>query len=302
MVDFNSSDDCGIYKVDSKNIIVQSLDFITPIVDDLYIYGQIAASNSLSDIFAKGSTAHTAMSILMWDNKHLDTLGANSILQGALSKLIESNCALIGGHSVIDIEQKFGLSVTGIINDGIFWRNNTAKIGDVLILTKPIGSGILSSALKSEKLIFSRELDVVKSMISLNLNTMLEAKSFNVSACTDVSGFGLIGHVSEMINSDISINLYTDNILLFDRVVEFAKQGIIPGGSYKNKEALQKNVLNVTKKDDIYYYDAQTSGGLLIAINKGDSTALLSNLINKGINASIIGECVKKDGYGIYLY
>lgn len=302
LVDFNNSDDCGIYKIDSRNIIVQSLDFITPIVDDLYVYGQIAAANSLSDVFAKGSVAHTAMSILMWDNKHIDVIGANKILQGALSKLIESNCVLIGGHSIVDIEQKFGLSVTGIINDGIFWRNNAAKVGDELILTKPIGTGILSSALKSNNLVFSAELDVVKSMLSLNLSAMLEAKSFNISACTDVSGFGLIGHAKEMINNDISINLYTDNILLFDRVVEFAKQNFIPRGSYRNKEALQNNVSKMMQKDDIYYYDAQTSGGLLIAVNKEDSKILLSNLINRGISASIIGECIKKDRYDIYLY
>lgn len=278
------------------------MDFITPIVDDLYVYGQIAASNSLSDVFAKGSMANTAMSILMWDDKHIDTLGANRILQGALSKLIESNCALIGGHSVIDREQKFGLSVTGIIEDGLFWRNNTAKVGDELILTKPIGSGILSSALKSGYLTFSHDLDVVQSMVKLNLNAMLEAKSFNISACTDVSGFGLIGHVNEMINDEISVNLYTDNILLFDRVEEFAKQDIVPSGSHRNKSALQSNVSKMTCRDDIYYYDAQTSGGLLIAVNKQDATTLLSKLRNSGADASIIGRCIEKDEYNIYLY
>lgn len=302
LVDFNSNDDCGIYRIDSNNIIVQSVDFITPIVDDLYTYGQIAASNSLSDVFAKGSLANTAMSILMWDNEHLDAIGVGEVLKGALSKLVESNCALIGGHSIVDKEQKFGLSVTGIINDGIFWRNNTARVGDCLILTKPIGSGILSSALKSKKLDFNLDLDVITSMTTLNLNTMLIAKAFNISACTDVSGFGLIGHLNEMINNDISINLYTDAVLLFDRVVEFAKEGFIPSGSYNNKKALQNKVSKIMQNDDIYYYDAQTSGGLLIAINKKDSKALLSSLINAGISASIIGECVKKDKFSIYLY
>lgn len=301
LVDFSNNDDCGVYRIDSNNLIVQSVDFITPIVDDLYTYGQIAAANSLSDVFAKGSIANTAMSILIWDNEHLNVVEVNEILQGALSKLIESKCALIGGHSIVDKEQKFGLSVTGIINDGVFWRNNSAKIGDDLILTKPLGSGILSSAFKNDMLEFNHKLDVVQSMTMLNLYSSLESKRFNISACTDVSGFGLIGHINEMINNDISINLYTDNILLFDRVIEFGEKGIIPNGSHKNKKALEANVINLSNKNDIYYYDAQTSGGLIIAIDKKDSNDLLLRLIDRGINAKIIGECIKKDKNKIYL-
>ncbi|MDE6886995.1 MAG: selenide, water dikinase SelD [Helicobacteraceae bacterium] len=301
LVDFKDNDDSGIYKVDESNIIVQSLDFITPIVDDLYIYGGIAAANSLSDVFAKGSDAHTAMSILMWDKEHLNTNEANEILQGALNKLIESSTALLGGHSIVDSEQKFGLSVTGIIKDSIFWRNNTAKIGDLIILTKPIGSGILSSALKAGEMEFSKDLDFVKSMLELNLYAKNEAKKFSISACSDVTGFGLIGHLNEMINQSISINLYANEVAMFDRVREFANIGIIPGGSHKNKATLESSVLNENSIDDIFFYDAQTSGGLLIALDSSNTNELNKILNDKGIQSKIIAECVPKSEYKIYL-
>lgn len=307
-MDFKGNDDCGIYKVGDDCILVQSVDFITPIVDDLYAYGQIAAANSLSDVFAKGSNAHTAMSVLMWDKEHLSQSDANEILQGSLSKLIESSCTLLGGHSIVDKEQKYGLSVTGIINDGIFWRNNTARVGDSIILTKPIGSGILSTAFKNNLLAFDKNLDVVQSMVSLNMESMRITKEFSkkygiaISACSDVTGFGLIGHLIEMINENISINLFSNEVKLFNNVEHFMKLGVIPGGSYANKAALSKYVQNTRGIDDIIYYDAQTSGGLLIALNKNNAVELLNRLLDKGINASIIAECVNKSEYKLYLH
>lgn len=282
-------------------MLAQSLDFITPIVDDPFTYGQIAAANSLSDVFAKGAKAISAMSIFMWDKTHINTDEANEILQGALNKLIECKCPLIGGHSINDSEQKFGLSITGRIFDNIYYRNNTAQIGDKIILTKPIGSGILSSAMKNGKLEFSKNMDVVKSMLMLNSYAMDFANKFEIHAASDVTGFGLLGHMLEMINSDISINLYLDNVKLFDKVIDFAKSGIIPGGSHKNKSTLESRIKNNTNIDDIIYYDAQTSGGLLIALDYKNANELNKILNNEGIDSSIIAECIEKREFDIYL-
>lgn len=237
----------------------------------------------------------------MWDSEHLSQKNVNEILQGAMDKLIESKCALVGGHSINDREQKFGLSITGIIKDGIFWRNNTAKKDDSIILTKPIGSGILSTAFKNNILAFDKNLDVVKSMKELNIYATREAKNFNIHAATDVTGFGLLGHLIEMTNDDISINLHLDNVLKFDKVCKLAKQGVIPSGSYRNKEALKSKIKNNTKEDDIIYYDAQTSGGLLISLDSKDAIKLNKILNQNQIRSSIIAECISKKDYKIYL-
>ncbi|PAF53480.1 selenide, water dikinase SelD [Helicobacter sp. 13S00482-2] len=301
LVDFKDNDDCGIFLLDENTLLVQSVDFITPVVDDPYIYGRIAAANSLSDIFAKGAKAISAMSVLMWDKEHLDIEDVNAILQGSLDALIESECALLGGHSVNDTEQKYGLSVSGIIKDKIFWRNNTAKVGDVIILTKPIGSGILTTAFKNDELLFDINLDVVHSMSALNLKSSLCAKKYPISACTDVTGYGLIGHLYEMINADISICLYYDEIPFFENALALANKGVIPGGSYQNKKALECKVKNTTNYNDIICYDAQTSGGLLLAINEKDAQKLLFELQSEGISANIIAQVSAKSEYDIYL-
>lgn len=301
LVDFKDNDDCGILRIDDNTLLVQSVDFITPIVDDAYIYGQIAAANSLSDVFAKGAKAISAMSVLMWDNEHLDTQDVNAILQGSLEKLIESECPLVGGHSINDSEQKYGLSVSGIIKDNIFWKNNTSKVGDVIILTKPIGSGILTTAFKNDLLEFKPTLDVVRLMATLNLKAAMCAKKYPISACTDVTGYGLIGHLCEMTNTQTSISLYYDEILFFENALELADKGAVPGGSYNNKKALESVVKNTTTKNDIICYDAQTSGGLLIALNERDANSLLLDLRNEGIDATIIAEVVSKREYKIFI-
>lgn len=301
LVDFKHNDDCGILRIDKNTLLVQSVDFITPIVDDPYIYGQIAAANSLSDVFAKGAKAISAMSVLMWDNEHLDTQDVNAILQGSLERLIEAECPLVGGHSINDTEQKYGLSVSGIIKDNIFWRNNTSKVGDVIILTKPIGSGILTTAFKNDLLEFKPTLDVVRSMATLNLKAAMCAKKYPISGCTDVTGYGLIGHLCEMTNAETSISLYYDKILFFEDALELANKGAIPGGSYNNKKALESAVKNTTGKSDIICYDAQTSGGLLIALNEKDAYSLLLDLHNEGINASMIAEVISKREYKIFI-
>ncbi|PAF48459.1 selenide, water dikinase SelD [Helicobacter sp. 12S02634-8] len=301
LLDFKENDDCGIFRLDSHTLLVQSVDFITPIVDDPYIYGQIAAANALSDVFAKGARAYTAMGVLMWDKEHIDTTGVHQILQGALSKLIECGCALLGGHSINDKEQKYGLSVTGIIKDGVFWRNNTANSGDLIILTKPIGSGILSTAFKNDVIAYQNDLDVVVSMRTLNLKASLCAKNFEISACTDVTGYGLIGHLSEMVNENISICLHFDEIPFFQGALELADRGVVPNGSLQNKKALAPMVKSSILANDIICYDAQTSGGLLLAIKAENAQDLLKMLAAEGIEGHIIAQCIPKSTYPIYL-
>ncbi len=294
LVGFKESDDCGIYRLRDNTLLVQSVDFITPVVDDAFMYGQIASANALSDVFAKRARALTAMSLLMWDKEHLEAIDIQAILEGAQAKLDEAKCALVGGHSIVDKEQKYGLSVTGIIEDEIFWRNNSALIGDSIILTKPIGSGILTTALKRGLMEYSSSLEVVQSMASLNLRAKEIAQKFEVSACTDVTGFGLLGHLKEMLNEHISIEVMTNEVLVFDRAIEFLEQEVVPMGSRKNKEFLSPFVQSHFKGNDLIFYDAQTSGGLLIALNEKDAKELLKQLVDNGIQASIIAQCVKK--------
>ena len=325
LVDYKDNDDCGIFRLDGGEIIAQSVDFITPVVDDPFLYGAIAAANALSDIFAKNATPKTALSLLMWDSANLTTADANAILQGALNKLNECGCALLGGHSVNDREQKFGLSVTGVV-EGHFWRNNTAQIGDAIILTKPIGSGILTTAMKGGLLEFRPDLEVVEKMAELNLKAAKIAREFEmqgagirgskhrgagirgagiwggggeicdsrIHAATDVSGFGLIGHLLEMTNPALTIELDAAAVRLFARVEEFANLGAIPGGTHRNKAALESSVKNASNRDCIALYDAQTSGGLLLALEENAAAALDSRLREGGVDSHIIARCVKR--------
>ncbi|RDU59932.1 selenide, water dikinase SelD [Helicobacter marmotae] len=305
---FESNEDCGamLLSNQSENVMLSSVDFITPVVNDPYIYGQIAAANALSDIFAMGGSAISALNLLMWDNAHFDTNIANAILRGGLDKITEAGALLLGGHTIKDKEQKYGLSVNGMVHKSHIWRNHTGQIGDVLVLTKPIGSGILTTAIKADMLKESTE--VIQSMQTLNLYAANIAKAYEIHACTDITGFGLIGHGLEMCEGlkhtpPKSILFYTQQIPLFHHVQTLAQNGIIPGGSYENKKSLQDKVaLQCTLEDDIFYYDAQTSGGLLFALPSKQVKDFINSLHQAGIEqASIIGEIVPKAQRAIIL-
>lgn len=296
---FENNEDCGaiLPSEDSQYAILSTVDFITPVVDDPYIYGQIAAANALSDVFAMGGKAISALNLLMWDSIHFDSSIANAILRGGLDKITESGASLLGGHTIRDNEQKYGLSVNGIVHRDSIWRNHTGRIGDMLVLTKPLGSGILTTAIKSDMLEDSTE--VTQSMLTLNLYAAQVAQKYEIHACTDITGFGLIGHGLEMCdantkNRDKSIIFYTQQIPLFEGVKSLAQSGIVPGGSYGNKKALQDKVdVQCTLEDDIFYYDAQTSGGLLFALPALKAKDFVCELHKIGIHqASIIGEII----------
>ncbi|ASM39352.1 selenophosphate synthetase [Campylobacter sputorum subsp. bovis] len=276
--------------------LVQTLDFITPVVDDPFIYGQIAAANSLSDIFAMGGEVINALNIMGFDSCNFEKSIMSEILQGGKSKINECGGVLVGGHSIETKEMYYGLSVTGKVNPKNFWSNSTAKIGDVLILTKPLGIGVLSTCIKADILNLKEIQEAISYMTQLNFYAISALKDIKVSACTDITGFGLLGHLFEMSRDDISFVLQKDNIPLMKSAIKYANMGFIPAGSYKNMEFV-KTYIYSKDEVDILYFDAQTSGGLLLSIEQKDANKTLINLKNAGYEKSaIIGEvCEPKE-------
>lgn len=274
LITLDTSDDAAVYKINDDIALVQTLDFFTPVVDDPYTYGQIAAANSLSDVYAMGGRPLTAMNITCFPSC-LSTDILKDILRGGADKVMEAGGLLIGGHSVEDDEPKYGLSVTGIVHPKKVWANSGAREGDDLILTKPIGTGILNTAIKAGLTTKAQYNDAVDTMITLNKYAFEAVDGLNISACTDITGFGLLGHAYEMAKaSNVSLEIYSDNIPIIQGAVEFAEMGIIPAGMYANKKHIEDKIfMNNTVKGAIQdiLYDPQTSGGLLLAIHPNDT-------------------------------
>ena len=273
LVGFNTADDAGVYKISPECALVQTVDFFTPIVDDPYTFGAIAAANSLSDVYAMGGKPISALSILAWPAKgDFDDLA--QILKGGAEKIHEADCALLGGHSINDNEIKFGYSVTGTIHPDRIKTNAAARPGDALLLTKRIGTGVISTALKRE---IAQESDVaasIESMLTLNRYACEAMLAFDVHGCTDITGFGLIGHAREMaIASGVTIEIDPRAVHFLPGAVEYARQGAIPGGLKNNREFASSCVEGQSEFDDLLY-DPQTSGGLLISLPEKDAAAL----------------------------
>lgn len=304
IVGYEGSEDAGVYALSEEIALVESVDFITPIVDDPFVYGQIAASNALSDLFAMGAIPKTALNLLMWDRDHLSKEMVREILKGGASKLQEAKVTLLGGHTIADLEQKYGLSVSGVAHPKKIWKNHSARVGDVLILTKAIGSGILATALKSGKLALNPKDDVIVSMIQLNAKASQIAQDFEIHACTDVTGFGLMGHLLEMCGEDKSLEIFAEKIPLFEGVQEWIVQGVIPNGSKQNYDFLLPKIqTTLSFEQSIAYFDAQTSGGLLLALRKDQAFSLLDLLKKDGYERSaIIGEFIPKRDQPITLF
>ena len=235
----DTNEDASIYRISSELALVQTLDFITPIVDSAYHFGAIAAANALSDIFAMGSEAMNALNIVGFDNAHFDESVLCELLQGAKDKCDEAGAVLVGGHTITSAEMFFGLSVTGSVHPQGFFANNTARVGDILVLTKPLGAGILSTALKGGMLENELLNELLDGLMSLNLKASRILREFSPNAMTDVTGFGLLGHAKEMLNSDICIEIHKDKVPFYRGVSEKLKLGLIPGGAYKNQKAVQ---------------------------------------------------------------
>ncbi len=281
---------------------MQSVDFFTPVVDDPFIFGQIAVANALSDIYAMGANPITAMNIAEFPIKKLSINYFADILKGAISKLDEANVALLGGHTVEGEELKYGLSVTGIVEPDNFYTNKGAKVGDSIIITKKIGTGIVATAIKGE---FAQK-DIIDEaiffMTQLNKKTAEIIKNYDsVHAVTDITGFGLIGHMLEvLIASQKEAEIYIDNITFLENVDEYADMGLIPEGLYRNKDFYGCNVKlekEVDELKELLLYDPQTSGGFIIFVDKNDSEKLLNELNNNKIFANKIGEVIN-DGKG----
>lgn len=277
--------------------MIQTVDFFTPIVDDPFWFGKIAAANALSDIYAMGGEPKTAMNLVAFPSSQMDLSILRAILEGGLDTMKEAGVVLLGGHSVQDKELKYGLSVTGFIHPDNIIKNTGLKPGDQLILTKPIGTGIVNTAIKggvaSPEIIAS----ITRLMATLNRDAAKVMKSFPVSACTDITGFGLLGHLAEMLsNTSMGIRLESKAIPIIPEAIEYAKSGFIPGGTFKNK-AFRSSLVTLSPNMDSLLvdilFDPQTSGGLLMGVNKTVAKDLLGALKTDGVTESaIIGDVV----------
>ena len=273
LVGFDTADDAGVYKLTLECALVQTVDFFTPIVDDPYTFGAIAAANALSDVYAMGGKPMSALSILAWPAKgDLDDLG--QVLKGGAEKIHEAGCAVIGGHSIADNEIKFGYAVTGTIHPEKIKTNAGARPGDALLLTKRIGTGVISTALKRGIVKDSDVEASIESMLKLNRRACEAMLAFDVHGCTDVTGFGLIGHAREMaLASGVTMEIDPRAVRFLPGAVDYARQGAIPGGLKNNREFASPCVEGQWELDDLLY-DPQTSGGLLISLPEADAAAL----------------------------
>ena len=288
-----TSDDAAIYKVTDDIALIQTVDFFTPVVDDPYTFGQIAAANSLSDVYAMGGEPKIALNIVGFPNC-LDPSVLGEILAGGADKVKEAGAVLVGGHSVQDEEPKYGLCVTGFVHPKKIFKNYGCQPGDVLILTKQIGSGIINTAVKAEMASEHEVCEAVRVMSSLNKKAKEAAEGFSIHACTDVTGFGLLGHCVEMAQaSGVSFHLSVQDIAFLDGAAEYAKMGLVPAGAYRNRE-YAGHAVEAGETEECYLdllYDPQTSGGLLFSVGAEEALALLEALENAQMDTkvSVIG-------------
>lgn len=291
LVGYQTADDAGVYLLDEGTALVQSVDFFTPVVDDPFIYGQIAAANSLSDIYAMGGTPRFALSVVGFPKSGVDPDVLREILQGGVEKLAEASVAVMGGHSVQDPEIKFGYCVTGVIDPAKVRRNDTARAGDILILTKPIGTGVIATAIKFEKASSEVAAEAVENMLRLNKIAAAAASGFRVHSMTDVTGFGLLGHAFEMASSaGVTFQIEANRIPLLTGTVELAAAGMLPGGIATNRDYVGANLSWQGPKDlEPLLFDPQTSGGLLCCVHPDDASAFSRELEERGELAATIG-------------
>ncbi len=291
IVGIDTSDDAAVYKLNDEMATIQTLDFFTPIVDDPYTFGQIAAANSLSDVYAMGGKPIVALNIVCFPNcLNMNILG--EILRGGADKVLEAGAVIVGGHTVQDDEPKYGLSVTGIVHPDKVLKNYGSETGDILILTKPIGLGIINTAIKAK--IASKEAyeKAVKVMAYLNKYAGEIITDYHITSCTDITGFSLIGHAYEMAEpSKKTFRIFKDAIPFIKEAKEYASMGLIPAGCYENKIYLEGKYLlkNVESWMEDILFDPQTSGGLLISCKEKDYIDILTRLENLEVESAVIG-------------
>jgi selenide,water dikinase len=300
LVGLEQADDAGVYQVSKDLALIQTVDFFTPVVDDPYCFGQIAAANALSDIYAMGGIPKTAMNLVGFPTDKMDISVLRRIVEGGLEKIKEANVVLVGGHSVTDNEIKYGLSVTGFIHPDRILTKRNLRSGQKLVLTKPLGIGIVNTAVKAGLATLQLTQQISLLMATLNKTAAEVMNNFPIKACTDVTGFGLLGHLAEMVvGSGCGVEIDSAALPLIPEAVEFANMGLVPAGAYKNRE-FRENMVEINSGIDRavadILFDPQTSGGLLIAVDPLAADDLCLALIQKKVScAAIIGQ-VTDDG------
>ena len=296
MVGLDSPDDGGVIDIGNGIRVVQTVDFFTPILDNPFDWGRVAAANALSDIYAMGGTPISSLQLVSWPREDLSFEILSEVIKGGLETMQSAGCNIIGGHSIDDKEPKYGFAVTGIINDVIYKKRNL-QVGDKLFLTKPLGSGIISSAIKkniaSEKAIS----EATEVMTTLNDKALEAARELNANAITDVTGFGLLGHLIEMIgDSEVTVNIYLDNVPVIEHAKEYFNNGVYPSGSKRNFDSAKENIIyNVDQESFVKILsDAQTSGGLLISAPNDNSIDLDDISDRLGLSIWEIGDIVSR--------
>ena len=293
-----TADDAAVYKINEELALVQTVDFFTPVVDDPYQFGAIAATNALSDIYAMGASPSFALNIVGFPAKRLPLSVLSKILQGATDKAKEAGIPILGGHTVEDNEPKFGMVVSGFVHPEKMWKNEGALPGDVLVLSKPIGLGIMSTALKRGLLSEDQIDEISRLMMQLNKSVADFMRDYDIHSCTDVTGFGLLGHLMETLKaSEVSAELWMDHIPLIDGVESAAAGGVIPGGTKNNLSFVEKDVEFTEGLGNLAKYllaDAQTSGGLLFCVPLQQLNDLLERSKSSGLNLHSIGTIVEK--------
>lgn len=295
LVGFDTSDDAAVYKIDEHTALIQTLDFFPTMVADPYLFGEIAATNALSDVFAMGGEVLTAMNIVCWpETKSTEILA--KVLAGGARKVSEAGGLLVGGHSIHDSLPKYGLSVTGHVHPEKVYRNDTCQVGDILLLTKPLGTGIVTTAYSVGEMAEDQFDLAAKSMTTLNMEASRLLRKYNIHSCTDVTGFGLLGHLSEMVGDNYSAVLYADSIPYIPGAYQGALEFLITAGGQRNRNYLTDKVefqIQDFAMEEILF-DPQTSGGLLVSLPAEEAASLLADVEKLGLPCAIIGEVTGK--------
>lgn len=297
LVGLATGDDAGVYKISDDLALIQTVDFFTPIVDDPYDFGRIAAANALSDVYAMGGAPKTAMNIVAYPMEKLGKASLRAMLEGSCDTVRKAGAVLLGGHSVEDEELKYGLSVTGFVHPGRIRANQGLAVGDHLILTKPLGTGIVNTAIKAGLASLEATREVTELMATLNRDASEVMSRFSVSACTDITGFGFLGHLAEMIaGTAAGVVIESTQVPVIKEAVEFGSMGFVPVGAHKNRAYREGMTLLPEGFDPVLrdiLFDPQTSGGLLIGCPEKEAKEMVVAMQDSGIDAAVVGHVVE---------
>ena len=296
LVGFDTSDDGAVYKLTDDLAIINTLDFFPPMVNDPYLFGKIAAANALSDVYAMGGIVVSALNIVCFPEEE-DPAILGEILRGGAEKVLEAGGVLCGGHSINDKEPKYGLSVTGIVRPDKIMYNNRCQIGDRIILTKPLGVGMVTTSYKVGQAAEESYQQAINSMQTLNKYAFEIAKQYRIHSCTDVTGFGFLGHLNEMVTPEYSIHVDAGQVLFIREAERLAAEYLITGGGIKNRRFLHDKVdlRDISMPIEEILFDPQTSGGLLLSVNKDDTDALLTSLRGLEQSSCMVGEVIPRE-------